>query len=129
MVKSSRCGGTALRNLSGDKGTILVVDSEASIRRILQTRLEMMVHTDTRVVDVDISRLRTDEGKSGDIGSKRSAAQRSPSPPQSIFPLIAESPAICLLRDDKSLSSHRCILCCDRGFFCSYLSILFRLDK
>ena len=42
MVKSSRCGGTALRNLSGDKGTILVVDDEASIRRILQTRLEMI---------------------------------------------------------------------------------------
>jgi OmpR family response regulator RpaB len=31
-----------LRNLSGDKGTILVVDDEASIRRILQTRLEMI---------------------------------------------------------------------------------------
>ncbi|ACC81688.1 response regulator transcription factor RpaB [Nostoc punctiforme] len=29
-------------NLSGDKGTILVVDDEASIRRILQTRLEMI---------------------------------------------------------------------------------------
>ncbi|MBN3877542.1 MULTISPECIES: response regulator transcription factor RpaB [unclassified Nostoc] len=42
MVESSRCGGTALRNLSGDKGTILVVDDEASIRRILQTRLEMI---------------------------------------------------------------------------------------
>ncbi|MFS0520235.1 hypothetical protein ACEYW6_36945 [Nostoc sp. UIC 10607] len=28
-----------MRNLSGDKGTILVVDDEASIRRILQTRL------------------------------------------------------------------------------------------
>ncbi|RCJ36671.1 DNA-binding response regulator [Nostoc punctiforme NIES-2108] len=31
-----------MRNLSGDKGTILVVDDEASIRRILQTRLEMI---------------------------------------------------------------------------------------
>lgn len=42
MVKSSRWKGTALRNLSGEKGTILVVDDEASIRRILQTRLEMI---------------------------------------------------------------------------------------
>ncbi|QMS86438.1 response regulator (plasmid) [Nostoc edaphicum CCNP1411] len=42
MVESSRCGGTALRNLSSDKGKILVVDDEASIRRILQTRLEMI---------------------------------------------------------------------------------------
>lgn len=42
MIESSRCGGTALRNLSGDKGTILVVDDEASIRRILQTRPEMI---------------------------------------------------------------------------------------
>jgi OmpR family response regulator RpaB len=42
MVESSRLLGTALRNLSGDKGTILVVDDEASIRRILQTRLEMI---------------------------------------------------------------------------------------
>jgi OmpR family response regulator RpaB len=42
MVESSRCGGTALRNLSGEKGTILVVDDEANIRRILQTRLEMI---------------------------------------------------------------------------------------
>jgi OmpR family response regulator RpaB len=42
VVKSSPCGGTALRNLSGEKGTILVVDDEASIRRILQTRLEMI---------------------------------------------------------------------------------------
>jgi OmpR family response regulator RpaB len=42
MVESSRWKGTALRNLSGDKGTILVVDDEASIRRILQTRLEMI---------------------------------------------------------------------------------------
>ena len=31
-----------MRNLSGEKGTILVVDDEASIRRILQTRLEMI---------------------------------------------------------------------------------------
>jgi OmpR family response regulator RpaB len=31
-----------LKNLSGEKGTILVVDDEASIRRILQTRLEMI---------------------------------------------------------------------------------------
>ena len=31
-----------MRNLSGDKGTILVVDDEASICRILQTRLEMI---------------------------------------------------------------------------------------
>jgi CheY-like chemotaxis protein len=46
MVESSRCGGTALRNLSAEKGTILVVDDEASIRRILQT------------LDVHISRLR-----------------------------------------------------------------------
>jgi Transcriptional regulatory protein, C terminal len=68
MVESSRCGGTALRNLSGDKGTIFVVDEEASIRRILQTRLEILqqlwgfvpeMNTDTRVVDVHISRLRT----------------------------------------------------------------------
>jgi two-component system, OmpR family, response regulator RpaB len=42
MVESSRSLGTALRNLSGEKGTILVVDDEASIRRILQTRLEMI---------------------------------------------------------------------------------------
>jgi OmpR family response regulator RpaB len=42
MVESSRLLGTALRNLLGDKGTILVVDDEASIRRILQTRLEMI---------------------------------------------------------------------------------------
>ncbi|MBD2525730.1 response regulator transcription factor RpaB [Nostoc sp. FACHB-133] len=42
MVESSRWKGTALRNLSGDKGTILIVDDEASIRRILQTRLEMI---------------------------------------------------------------------------------------
>ena len=42
MVESSRLLGTALRNLSADKGTILVVDDEASIRRILQTRLEMI---------------------------------------------------------------------------------------
>nr|WP_322709644.1 hypothetical protein [Nostoc sp. ChiSLP03a]MDZ8210781.1 hypothetical protein [Nostoc sp. ChiSLP03a] len=42
MVESSRCGGTALLPLSGDKGKILVVDDEASIRRILQTRLEMI---------------------------------------------------------------------------------------
>lgn len=31
-----------MRNLSGEKGTILVVDDEASIRRILQMRLEMI---------------------------------------------------------------------------------------
>ncbi|MEH2003318.1 MAG: response regulator transcription factor [Nostoc sp.] len=31
-----------MKNLSGEKGTILVVDDEASIRRILQTRLEMI---------------------------------------------------------------------------------------
>ncbi len=31
-----------MRNLSGHKGKILVVDDEASIRRILQTRLEMI---------------------------------------------------------------------------------------
>ncbi|MBE9002653.1 hypothetical protein IQ274_31845 [Nostoc sp. LEGE 12447] len=42
MVEGSRCGGTALKNLSGEKGKILVVDDEASIRRILQTRLEMI---------------------------------------------------------------------------------------
>ena len=42
MVESSCWKGTALRNLSGDKGKILVVDDEASIRRILQTRLEMI---------------------------------------------------------------------------------------
>ena len=42
MIESSRWKGTALRNLSGEKGKILVVDDEASIRRILQTRLEMI---------------------------------------------------------------------------------------
>ncbi|BBD64044.1 two component transcriptional regulator [Nostoc commune NIES-4072] len=42
MVEGSRRGGTALRNLSGEKGKILVVDDEASIRRILQTRLLMI---------------------------------------------------------------------------------------
>ncbi|WP_228058511.1 hypothetical protein [Nostoc sp. LEGE 12447] len=31
-----------MKNLSGEKGKILVVDDEASIRRILQTRLEMI---------------------------------------------------------------------------------------
>ncbi len=44
MVESSRWKGTALKNLSGDKGTILVVDDEVSMCRILQTRLEMITN-------------------------------------------------------------------------------------
>ncbi|MBD2248651.1 response regulator, partial [Nostoc sp. FACHB-888] len=51
MLESSRLLGTALRNLSGDKGTILVVDDEASIRKILQTRLEMIGYSVVQASD------------------------------------------------------------------------------
>ena len=45
MTASVPHSGTDGREATGNKGTILVVDDEASIRRILETRLSMVGYT------------------------------------------------------------------------------------